>query len=74
MAVIGETKRKIIKEIGKGPIHGYELSKRLKISLTFVYQHLKDLRKEGFVEVRQKGRKKVYVLTIKGKYLLKAIE
>jgi len=74
MAVVGITKRKILKEIGKGPVHGYELSKRLKISLTFVYQHLKDLRKEGFVEVKKKNRKKAYILTTRGKYLLKAIE
>jgi DNA-binding PadR family transcriptional regulator len=74
MVAIGSTKEKILKEIGKGPIHGYELADRLGISLTFIYQHLKDLRKGGFVESREEGRKKVYTLTSKGRHMLKALE
>ncbi len=72
--VIGSTKEKILKEVGKGPIHGYGLAKRLGIPLSSVYEHLKDLREGGFVELRKKSRKKVYLLTDKGEHLLKALE
>jgi len=74
MVAIGPAKEKILREIGKGPIHGYALAGKVRVSLTFVYQHLKDLREDGFVEFREEGRKRVYVLTAKGKHLLKAID
>jgi DNA-binding PadR family transcriptional regulator len=74
MMAVGSAKEKILKEIGKGPIHGYALANRVGVSLTFIYQHLKDLREGGFVEFREENRRRVYVLTAKGKHLLKAIE
>jgi DNA-binding PadR family transcriptional regulator len=73
MGILGSTKERIIKEIGNGSIHGYELAKRLGISLSSAYEHLKDLREDGLVETREEGRRQVYLLTDKGKHLLKAI-
>lgn len=63
-----------MREIGKGPIHGYELAKRLKISLSPVYEHLRDLRENGLVQSEGMGRKRIYTLTDKGRHLLKAIQ
>ena len=74
MGVLGSTKDRILKEIGKGPVHGYELSNRLGISLSSVYEHLRDLRESGLVEHRESGRRMVYTLTEKGKHLRKALE
>lgn len=74
MGLIGSTKEKILTEIGKGPVHGYELANRLGISLSSVYEHLKDLRASGLVEIREEDRKRVYLLTDKGRHLLKALE
>lgn len=74
MWLLGSTKERILKEIGKGPIHGYELANRLGISLSSAYEHLKDLRKGGFVELGEEGRKRIYLLTDKGRHLLKALE
>jgi len=74
MGILGSTKERILKEIDKEPIHGYELASRLGISLSSAYEHLKDLREGGFVELKEKGRKRIYLLTDKGKHLLKALE
>lgn len=56
MGILGSTKGRVLREIAKEPIHGYALASRLKISLSSTYEHLKDLREGGFVELRQKGR------------------
>ena len=71
--ILGSTKRRVLNEIKKKPIHGYELANRLEISLSSAYEHLRDLRQSGFVEFKEEGRKRVYFLTDKGKYLLKAL-
>jgi len=73
MGIIGSTKERILREIGRGPVHGYTLAKRLGISLSSVYEHLRDLREGGFVAATGKGRRRVYTLTEKGKHLLKAL-
>ena len=74
MGVLGSTKERILKEIGRGPVHGYELSSRLGVSLSSVYEHLRDLRENGLVEQRESGRRIVYTLTERGKHLRKALE
>jgi DNA-binding transcriptional ArsR family regulator len=74
MGILGPTKEKILREIGRGPVHGYALAKRLGISLSSAYEHLRDLREGGLVEARDKGRRIVYTLTDKGRHLLKALE
>ena len=73
MGILGPTKERILREIGRGPAHGYALSKRLGISLSSAYEHLRDLREGGLVVARGKGRRRVYSLTEKGRHLLKAL-
>ena len=73
MGIIGSTKGRILREIDRGPVHGYTLAKRLGISLSSAYEHLHDLREGGLVEARGKGRRIVYTLTDKGRHLLKAL-
>lgn len=73
MGIIGSTKKKILQEIQKNPLHGYGLAKKLGVSLSSVYEHLKDLKKHGLVEIREEKRKKLYHLTKKGELLLKAL-
>jgi len=62
-----------LREIDKGPIHGYGLANRLGMSLSSAYEHLRDLREGGFVELREVDRRKVYLLTDRGRHLLKAL-
>jgi len=75
---IGETKRTILKILEKyGPLHGFAILKKLKmlgieITTATLYQHLKELKKSGYIEVHSTenvgGRKrKNYVLTEYGK-------
>ena len=73
MGIISSTKERILREIGRGPVHGYALSKALGISLSSVYEHLRDLREAGLVAAAGRGRRRVYSLTEKGKHLLKAL-
>lgn len=73
MGILGSTKERILREIGRGPVHGYELANRLGISLSSVYEHLRDLRESGLVEDEGRDRRRVYTLTEKGKHLLKAL-
>ena len=73
MGIIGPTKEKILREIGRGPAHGYALAKRLGISLSSAYEHLRDLREAGLVAAAGRGRRRVYTLTEKGRHLLKAL-
>lgn len=74
MGVLGSTKERILKEIDRSPLHGYTLASRLGISLSSTYEHLKDLREGGFVDLKQEGRRRIYLLTDKGRLLLKALE
>ncbi len=72
--IIGVTKKQILKKLHRSPSHGYELAKRLDLSVTGIYQHLKDLSGEGFIEQSHEGRRKVYSLTPKGESLIRALE
>ena len=74
MSIVSETKKQILKEIQYNPSHGYALSQRLELPLSFIYQHLRELREAGLIEVEEKGRKKICHLTEKGKMFLKALE
>ena len=74
MGILGPTKEKILREIDRETIHGYELAKRVRISLSSVYEHLSDLRRFKLVETKLTGRRRIYVLTDKGKHILKALE
>ena len=74
MSIISKTKLKILEELKKNPDHGYTLSQNLELPLTFIYQHLKELREAGLIGIEEKERKKIYHLTEKGEMLLKALE
>lgn len=41
MLIIGSTKLKILKELSKNPLHGYTLSKKLGITISSIYEHLR---------------------------------
>ena len=51
----------------------YELANRLGVSLSSIYEHLKDLREYELVEVEEQEKRKVYRITEKGRYLSKAL-
>ena len=74
MTIISNPKRKILEEIKRNPCHGYVLSQKLKIPLASIYEHLKELREKKLIEPTDKGGRRTYKLTEKGKMLLKAIE
>lgn len=57
-----DTRKKIIKELVKGPKNAYELAKDLKLNYSTVRYHLDLLQKFGLVNVRR-GRKYYYELT-----------
>lgn len=73
MRIISSRKKRILEEIQKNPSHGYQLAKNLNISLSSVYEHLKDLRENGLIESKTDKDKKIYFLTEKGKHLLNAL-
>ena len=73
MGIISSTKGRILREIGRDPVHGYALAKRLGISLSSAYEHLRDLREGGLVAAAGKGRRRVYTPTDKGRHLPKAL-
>ena len=73
MELIGSTKRKILLEIKKKPSHGYQLALSLKLPLSTVYGHLKDLQELGLIEKQIYNRQIIYNLTDKGKTFIKVI-
>jgi len=74
MSIIGKTKLAILKELSKEPLHGYILSKKLKVTVSSIYAHLDELEKEGFVKSSKSERKKIYFITEKGKNLLTILD
>ncbi|WP_290597714.1 MULTISPECIES: PadR family transcriptional regulator [unclassified Archaeoglobus] len=73
MPVISKIKLRILKELEKEPLHGYALSKKLKVSVSSIYAHLYELEKNGFIASSESDRRKVYRLTEKGKALLELV-
>lgn len=72
--MLGKTKTKILRLIAKSPKHGYALSKELGVSISSIYDHLKELEKSGLVAAENKGDKVNYRITENGKLLLKALK
>lgn len=70
MELIGDTKKRILMEISKGPSYGYKLALNLTLPLSTVYGHLKDLKKLGLIEHKTKDRQIVYNLTDKGRVFI----
>lgn len=77
MSLIGDTKLEILRELEEEPAHGYAIAEALDISSGGVYNHLRDLRDEGMIEIAEEtegGRQqKYYRLTENGRLLLKAL-
>jgi DNA-binding PadR family transcriptional regulator len=75
MKIVGKTKKQILEEIQNNPTYGYKLAQKLNIPLSFIYEHLKELRDAGLIEyVKEEDRKKIYQLTEKGTSLLNLID
>ena len=70
MNLLGKTKTRILIELAKGGLHGYELARKIGIPVTGIYYHLKELSDEGFIISKESGRRKVYSLTSKGEKLI----
>jgi len=71
--VITSSKQKILEGLKRKSMHGYEISKELKVPISSVYEHLRYLREKGFVRFEKRERKRVYRLTKRGEYLLRAL-
>jgi DNA-binding PadR family transcriptional regulator len=61
-------------ELSERSMHGYELALTLKIPVTGIYQHLKELSEDGLIQSSASGRRKVYSLTERGKKLAEVIK
>ncbi len=74
MSILGKTKQKILYALSENEGHGYELAQRVKVPITGIYQHLKELARDGLIKSTTINRKKVYRLTEKGVILLQLIQ
>jgi len=74
MTILGETKKKILLQLAEQPLHGYQIALKIGVSVTGIYQHLKELRDEGFIIIINKNRRKIYALTEKGNKLIEVIQ
>ncbi|MDO9098832.1 MAG: winged helix-turn-helix domain-containing protein, partial [Candidatus Methanoperedens sp.] len=66
MGVIGKTKKRLLEEINKKSVHGYQLATILGIPYSTAYEHLKELQKYNLIECKVSGRRKLYLITEKG--------
>ena len=76
----GMLKFMIILELKSKPLHGYEIIKRIEARTGFwkpspgtVYPVLKNMVDEKIIYYKTEGKKKVYYLTKKGRYIAKKI-
>jgi len=74
MKLIGKTKQKILEEITKHPIHGYQIAHNLELPLSTVYGHLKDLQNIGLIKGKKGCPQIIYSTTEKGILLLQVIK
>ena len=74
MKIVSKTKKQILEEIQNNPSHGYKLAEKLDMPVSFIYEHLRELREAQLIKFEENGRKKIYHLTEKGVTLLKVIE
>lgn len=78
MAIINEKMLSILRYLHYEPTHGYQLYDDIDdISKGHVYQHLKELREAGLIEVHEEEteglQRKTYRLTENGEMLLEAL-
>jgi len=74
LTLLPNTKRRILLELKGGGVHGYELAKRLGMSVTAIYPQLRSLSEDKLISAQLTNRRKVYTLTDKGRKLLAIIE
>jgi DNA-binding PadR family transcriptional regulator len=74
VSLISKSKIQILKALNEKDMHGYEIYMKTDISLGSIYEHLHKLEAGSFIRGKQMGRTKVYTLTKRGKWLLKALE
>ncbi len=73
--MLEKTKIKILEILTIEPIHGYGLKKKLNISISSIYAHLKELTDKGFTEIWKKEDKKIYYrITDKGREILSLLK
>jgi len=70
------TKEKILRILSKRDTYGYDLWKKLGKTMTraAIYQHLNELSEKGLIVSYEKGRKKFFKITQRGKKVLHAID
>jgi len=74
LAIIGETKLKILRTLARQQTHGYALAAEVGIPVTAIYQHLRELERDGLVRREVSGPRKLLVLTPKGERLLEVVD
>lgn len=72
--LLGKTKLRILQMVAESPRHGYGLSKELGVSMSSIYDHLKQLERSGLVAAEARESKKLYSITENGELLLKALK
>jgi threonine synthase len=78
-AIIGlelSTKEKILRILSKKDTYGYDLWKKLGKTMTrgAVYQHLNELSKKGMIIAYEKGERKYFKITTRGKRILRSVD
>lgn len=69
MGFLRGTKADIVLLLAKAPAHGYAVARKLKLTLSTVYEHLKELEAAGLVAPEQDGRRRIVRLTARGRAL-----
>lgn len=73
MGFLRGTKVEILRLLSKGPRHGYAIARELKLTLSTVYEHVRDLEAEGLVVTEDSGRRREIRLTPRGKTFVGAL-
>ena len=74
MKILGDSKRKILFQLVEQNLHGYDLALKIGISVSGIYQHLKELVDQGLIVVISDNRRKIYGITEKGRALAEIIK
>lgn len=72
--LLGRTKLRILQTIAESPQHGYVLSKKLGVSVSSIYDHLKDLERSQLIKAELEESRRLYSITKSGELLLKALK
>jgi len=73
MGFLRGTKVDILRRLAAGPRHGYAIARELKLTLSTVYEHVRDLEAEGLVATEDRGRRREIRLTPRGTALVGAL-